>query len=365
VNKRTDSLPSNLSKAGTARLSSRERFLSACLARKVDRPPVWLMRQAGRCLPEYRKLRESYGFLELVKEPKLAAEVTLQPIRHFGFDAAILFSDILVVPEGLGQSYSFGDKGGVQMAFAINSEADIKRLDPKFVVERLHYVREALLLSRKMLGEETALLGFSGAPWTLANFMLEGGSSKEFSKAKDLFYCNRPLFDRLCEILSIAVAEYLRMQIKTGVIDAVQIFDTLAGTLAGRDLEAASVGWIKQLIADLKSEVPVIVFCKGANGDWKLLSETGARVLGVDWTVPLRRVSEQLPANVAVQGNLDPHLLLTTPEVVALQTERLLKDMRGAAGHIVNLGHGVPPTAKLECIEALVQTVKTFVNRKS
>jgi len=359
LNKPKEPLPSK-STADTARLSSRERFISACFGRKIDRPPVWLMRQAGRNLPEYRKLRESFGFLDLVREPKLAAEVTLQPIRRFGFDAAILFSDILVVPEGMGQSYSFGDKGGVQMKYALNSAKDIERLETKCVVERLQYVREALLLCRKMLGEDTALLGFSGAPWTLANFMLEGGSAKEFTKAKELFYGHRALFDRLCEKLTVAVTEYLRMQIQTGAVDAVQIFDTLAGSLAGRDLEAASVKWIKQIVAELKNELPIIAFCKGANSDWKLLAETGARVLGVDWAAPLRKVREQLPANVGVQGNLDPYLLTTTPEIVARETERLLAEMQGSPGHIVNLGHGVPPTAKLECIETLVNTVRQF-----
>lgn len=186
MNKPIDPLSTKSQEAGTG-LSSRERFASACQRRAVDRPPVWLMRQAGRCLPEYRELREKHSFLELVRDPQLAAEVTLQPVRRFGFDAAILFSDILVVPEGMGQSYSFGDKGGVQMSFALNSEKDIERLETKAIVERLKYVREALLLSRKMLGEKTALIGFSGAPWTLANFMLEGGSSKDFNKAKVFF----------------------------------------------------------------------------------------------------------------------------------------------------------------------------------
>jgi uroporphyrinogen decarboxylase len=343
-----------------ATLSSRKRFVSACLRRPVDRPPVWLMRQAGRSIPEYRQLREKHDFKTLVRDPQLAAEVTAQPVRRFGFDAAIVFSDILVVPEAMGQGYSFGDKGGMQMSFAINSEQDIQRLETKGLVERLQYVGESLLASRKLLGDDTALIGFSGAPWTLSNFMLEGGSAKEFTKAKELFYTNRALYDRLCEKLAMAVAEYLRMQIKTGAVDAVQIFDTLAGTLAGADLEAASTEWIRQIVLDLNTDIPVIVFCKGANSSWSVLAHTAAQVLGVDWTVSLRHIRKLVPAHIGLQGNLDPMLLLTTPDIVAKETERLLNDMRGSPGHIVNLGHGVPPAAKLECIAALVDAVKNF-----
>lgn len=337
-------------------MNSRNLFLAAVRCEHVPHPPVWLMRQAGRALPEYRALKEKFSFLELVQTPELAAEVTLQPIRRFGFDAAILFSDILVVCEGMGQGYKFRDEGGIGMDFAVRTLADVDKLDVSAVVDRLQYVAEALKLIRAQLGGRTALLGFAGSPWTLANFMVEGGSSKEFTGAKTLFYKEPKLFNRLCEKLTDACTRYLQMQIDTGV-DAIQIFDTLGGSLDAGSFQAASGRWIKQIISGLKGNTPVIVFSKGTS-NWGDLVATGANVLGVDWTVRLSDVAARLPKDVAVQGNLDPFLLSTTPEAVAAETRRILSDMKGRPGHIFNLGHGVTPESKLECIQALVDAVR-------
>lgn len=344
---------------GPLKLTGRQRMLDACACRPLDRPPVWLMRQAGRALPEYRALKEKYSFLELVQTPELAAEVTLQPIRRFGMDAAVLFSDILIVPEALGQAYRFREQGGIEMAFALESAAQIERLDPAVVTSRLQYVAKALPLIRAELGDKTAMLGFAGAPWTLANFMMEGGSAKEFSKAKTLFYSDPKLFQRLLEKLAAAVTASLQLQIDAGV-DAVQIFDSLGGTLAENVYEEASARWIRQIIAGLKGNVPVIVFGRGVSGSWDALLGTGARALSVDWTLRLADVRARLPENVAVQGNLDPFLLTTTPAAVAAETRAILEAMRGKRGHIFNLGHGVPPNARLECIESLMTTVQNF-----
>jgi uroporphyrinogen decarboxylase len=342
-----------------AGLSSRQRFLDACRCQPVDRPPVWLMRQAGRALPEYRALKQKYCFLELVQTPELAAEVTLQPIRRFGFDAAILFSDILVLAEGLGQPYQFRDKGGIEMEFLLKSPADIDRLEVHRVNERLQYVANALPLIRSDLGDRTALIGFAGSPWTLANFMIEGGGVKEYSKAKSLFYSDPKTFERLMQKLTEAVASFLQLQIDAGV-DAVQIFDSLGGVLSDSSYALASANWIQQIVKSLKGRVPVIVFGKGVHGNWRELVATGAQVLGVDWNVRLAEVAAGLPTNVAVQGNLDPFLLTTTPEAVAAETTRILREMRSRPGHIFNLGHGVPPDAKLENLQSLVDTVKQF-----
>jgi uroporphyrinogen decarboxylase len=340
-------------------MNNRQRFLNACRCQPVDRPPVWLMRQAGRALPEYRALKEKHSFLDLVQTPALAAEVTLQPVRRFDFDAAILFSDILVVAEGLGQKYRFDEKKGIQMDFLLRSGADIDRLEIKAVGERLQYVAEALKLVKPALAGRTALIGFAGSPWTLANFMVEGGGVKDYSKAKALFYSDSKLFSRLLEKLAAAVTDFLRLQIDAGA-EAVQIFDSLGGLLSEGAFAAASGNWIKQIVAGLKGEVPVIVFSKGTHGNWNTLADTGAQILGVDWNVRLAEVRVQLPANVGVQGNLDPFLLETTPEIVGAETKRILQEMRGARGHIFNLGHGVPPKARLENIEALVNTVRSF-----
>ena len=199
--------------------SSRMRFLDAARCGQTDRPPIWMMRQAGRCLPEYRALKEKYSFLELVRTPELATEVTLQPVRRFGFDAAILFSDILVIPEAMGQGYSFRETGGVQMDFTVQSASDIARLTTEAIEERLHYVTEALRLLKVQLEGRTALLGFSGAPWTLANFMLDGGSAKQHTQALHLLREDRQLLNQLMEKLTLAVTTYLKMQIAAGAED--------------------------------------------------------------------------------------------------------------------------------------------------
>lgn len=339
-------------------MTNRQRFLAACRCQPVDHPPVWLMRQAGRVLPEYRALKAQHSFLELVQTPPLAAEVTLQPIRRFGFDAAILFSDILVINEALGQSYRFREAGGIEMDFAVRTAADIERLAVGAVRERLDYMPQALRLIRRELGDERALIGFAGSPWTLANFMMEGGSADAFTQAKALFYSDAALFGRLLEKLTAAVTELLRIQIEAGA-DAVQIFDSLGDLLSPGAYAEASARWMRQVVASLGGRVPVIVFGRGAHASWEVLAGTGAQVLGVDWQVELADVAKRLPAGVAVQGNLDPFLLTTTPEAVAAETRRICAMMQGRAGHIFNLGHGVPPAAKLECVQALVDAVRT------
>lgn len=319
------------------------------------------MRQAGRALPEYRQLKERYSFLELVQTPELAAEVTLQPIRRFGFDAAILFSDILVVPEAMGQPYHFREAGGVQMAFPLRHAEDVKRLSPEAVPERLQYVARAVRLLKRELNGQAALIGFCGSPWTLANFMMEGGSAREFTRAKALLLSEPRLFACLLEKLTHAVIACLRMQIDAGA-DAVQIFGSLEGILAHHQVEAAAAQWVRQIVAALDGRVPVILFAKGAHGSLPALVATGAQVLGFDWTVRLAEVAAALPPAVAVQGNLDPCLLTTSPDLVRRETRRILEDMHPRPGHIFNLGHGVPPTAKLDCIESLVETVRGFAD---
>jgi uroporphyrinogen decarboxylase len=315
------------------------------------------MRQAGRALPEYRELKKTYTFLQLVQTPELAAQVTLQPIERFGFDAAILFCDILVIAEGLGQPYQFKDQGGIQMDFILQNAADIARLDVSAVNERLDYVAKALRLIKGELAGKTALIGFAGSPWTLANFMVEGGGVKDYYKAKALFYSDPVLFGRLMEKLTAAITGYLQMQIDAGA-ETLQIFDSLGGGLSDGDFQAASGRWIREIVEALKSQVPVIVFSKGTHGNWSDLARTGAQIIGVDWNVRLAEVRKLLPLNMGVQGNLDPFLLSTTPEAVAAGVERILREMSGLRGHIFNLGHGVPPNAKLECIQAVVDTLR-------
>ena len=342
---------------------SRERFLAACACQPLERPPLWVMRQAGRYLPEYRALKAKSSFLEMVKTPALATEVTLQPLRRFaGLDAAILFSDILVIPEALGQPYAFRDTGGIEMAYRLDTLAQIAALAPAdAVLEKLSYVADTLALLKTELAGQKVLLGFGGSPWTLATYMVEGGSSDEFERIKTLFYTERATFDALLEKLTAAIIVYFQMQIRAGA-DAIQIFDSWGGLIAGPDYEAASLKWIRQIIAALPADFPVILYAKGTAPHLTDQAFTGARVLSVDWTCDLSVVRRTLPANVAVQGNLDPVLLNTTPDIVRHETTRLLESMRGTAGHIFNLGHGITPRAKIECMETLVETVTTWRN---
>ncbi len=340
-------------------MTSRDRFLAACACTPLDRPPLWVMRQAGRYLPEYRALKAKSSFLEMVRTPALATEVTLQPLRRFALDAAILFSDILVIPEALGQGYRFRDEGGIAMEYRLDTRAQVDALAPATAVpERLRYVADTLRLLKQELAGQKALLGFGGSPWTLATYMVEGGSSEEFERIKQLFYTDRGTFDALLERLTAALATYFQMQIAAGA-DAIQIFDSWGGIIAGQDYEAASLKWIRQLIASLPAGFPVIIYAKGTAPHLAAQAATGARVLSVDWTCDLAAVRRALPAAVAVQGNLDPVLLNTTPEIVRHETSRLLASMRGLNGHIFNLGHGILPHAKLECMQALVDTVTT------
>jgi uroporphyrinogen decarboxylase len=365
-------------KSAPSGLTNRQRFLAAARCQPVDRPPVWLMRQAGRALPEYRKLKETYTFVQLVQNPELAVEVTLQPVRRFGFDAAILFSDILVVPEAMGQPYRFKETGGVIMDFAVTSRADIEKLSVERVVERLSYVDQALRMLRKELGDQTALIGFSGSPWTLATFMMEGASVPKYSRALQLFREDPKTYFLLAEKLTLAVTAYLKMQIAIG-IDALQIFDSHGGHLVATEFPEASGRWMRDIITALGTPAsgpaglqnlaqragsetgapPVIVFSFGTHGNWNDLISTGANVIGVDWQFSLVRARQLIPEGIGLQGNLAPALISdATPEVVMRETKTILETMRGRNGHIFNLGHGVTPAAKLENIAALVETVK-------
>ncbi len=313
------------------------------------------MRQAGRYLPEYRALKAKHDFLEIVRTPELAAEATLQPVRRFEkLDAAILFSDILTVPEALGLGYSFRESGGIAMDFALDSAEKIAALgEPSAVPERLDYMARAMRLVRAELGESRALLGFAGSPWTLAVYMVEGGSAKNFTKIARFAAENPALFATLMEKLSDAVAESLKMQIAAGA-DAVQIFDSWAGLCPASGYEQLSLRWIRRVISALPAGVPVIVFAKGMAHFAREIASAGASVLGVDWT---RRLSDvrRLAAgtHLALQGNLEPAVLTFSDEkIVRSRTREILDEMRGQNGFIFNLGHGITPDASPENLAA-------------
>ncbi len=314
------------------------------------------MRQAGRYLPEYRALKERHGFLTMVKTPDLATEVSLQPLRRFPIDAAILFSDILVIPEAMGQAYRFREEGGIAMDYRIETDTQIEQLSDGNIEERLDYVAQALKQLRRELGEKQALLGFGGSPWTLATYMLEGGSSEDFSRAKTFFYREPACFEKLLQKITRAVIRYFKMQIASGV-DAIQIFDSWAAAASGCDYESCSLRWIRQIIAALPENFPMIVYAKGVSHRVSDLVSTGARALSLDWTADLPATYESLGGRVALQGNLDPALLTTEPDIVRDATARLLKSMSGKNAYIFNLGHGITPQAKIPCVDAMFEAI--------
>lgn len=336
-------------------MTSLERFLKAVRFEDVNRPPVWMMRQAGRTLPEYRRLRENYSFWELCRTPKLAAEVTLQPIHRFPLDAAVIFSDILVVPDALGIEVSFSPK--LALSPVIQNSEGIERLNMVDLRSRLDYVAETIKQVSRETGGKTAVLGFSGAPYTLSCYMIEGGSSRHFLKVREMMYRNTQTFLSLQEKLADAVSEYLLLQAEASAT-AVQLFDTWAGDLNPRDYETFVQPYVKRIIHTVKkkSDIPVIYYINGIGSHLSAAAETGADVIGVDWRISLSAVREKLGDRKVVQGNLDPALLFASPEEIRRRVNDLLQET-GGMGHIVNLGHGLIPETPLSGIEAFIQSV--------
>ena len=339
-------------------MTSRERFLKAVNCEALERPPVWLMRQAGRYLPEYRALKAKHSFLEMARTPELAAEVTLQPLRRFPLDAAIIFSDILVVPEAMGLGYSFREEGGIKMEFNVTKREEWQRLTVGGAAEKLSYVTDAIKLVRRELRGEKALLGFCGSPWTLAAYMVDGGPSGKLATLTAMFHQDRALFDELMQGITTVCCDYVRALSQSGV-EAIQIFDSWAGLCPAEIYQAASLQWIKQIIS-VSGPTPVILFAKGKGENWRELAGTGASVISVDWTVDLPALREQLPDGIAVQGNLSPDALLADEERVRKATTALLASMAGRRGFIFNLGHGLTPEVPPENVGALVETVVSW-----
>ncbi|HSH08831.1 MAG TPA: uroporphyrinogen decarboxylase [Oceanipulchritudo sp.] len=338
-------------------MKSRERFLNAFTDHAPDRPPVWIMRQAGRYLPEYRELKKKYDFVTMVKTPELATEVTLQPLRRFHhLDAAIIFSDILIVPEAMGLAYSFREAGGIEMAGTIRKESDVQALEPHAVKERTAYIAEAIRMVHRELSGSRALLGFGGSPWTLGTYMIEGGSSKEYEHTRHMFLHQRKLFDSLMEKLTEGLIDLFKSQIEAGV-DAIQIFDSWAAAAPDGHYWECSLQWIERIIEALPKTTPIILFAKGMANHSEELVRTGAQALAADQSVKLAAWRSQLPAHITIQGNLDPELMPGRPKVAATATSQLLASMTPWKRYIFNLGHGITPDARIECMEAVLETI--------
>jgi len=336
-------------------MTSRERFLNAFTGQPPDRPPAWIMRQAGRYLPEYRELKTRHDFLTLVRTPELAAEVTLQPLQRFAeLDAAIIFSDILILPEALGVGYAFREAGGIAMERTLSSQRDMASLDPEAVRERTAYLPQALRLVRQELGPAKALLGFAGSPWTLATYLVEGGSSRDFSRIQELFSKEPAVFEELMERLTRGLIHLLLSQIEAGV-DAVQIFDSWAAAAPKDQYPEASLQWIQRIIEALPGEVPVILFAKGMSAHHRDLLATGAAALAIDHGADLPDLRRQLDDRVVLQGNLNPEWMTGPPEAAARATRELLDAMLPWNRYIFNLGHGITPQARIETVEAVLR----------
>jgi uroporphyrinogen decarboxylase len=338
-------------------------FLRALMREPTPYTPIWIMRQAGRYLPEYNATRKKAGsFLALAQTPELACEVTLQPLERFALDAAILFSDILTVPDAMGLGLHFVEGEGPKFERPVRTEADVARLEVP-PLERLRYVFDAVALIRRTLADRVPLIGFSGSPFTLACYMIEGGGSDDFRHVKTMMYARPDLLHRMLDVNARAVTAYLNAQIAAGA-QAVQVFDTWGGTLAHGAYQEFSLAYSRQVlqgVTRMKDErvVPRILFTKGG-GHWlEDMATSGADALGIDWQTPLGNARRLVGDKVALQGNLDPNVLFAPPSVIGAEAQRVLDAFGAGSGHVFNLGHGISQHTPPEHVQALVEAVHT------
>jgi uroporphyrinogen decarboxylase len=342
-------------------MQSNDLLLRACRRQPVERPPVWMMRQAGRYLPEYRAVRARADFLTMVRTPELAAEVTLQPVDRLHVDAAIIFSDILVVPQAMGMRLSVDDGVGPRFHQPLRSPADFQRLREVHAEDALGYVLDAIRMARRELDGRVPLIGFAGGPWTLLSYMIEGGGSKSFSYAKRLLVEDPSLAHRMLAVLARAVGEFLIAQVRAGA-EAIQIFESWAGALAPADFTAFVLPSLSEAARLARSAgAPVIVFAPGAGWALEQIAKaSGADVIGIDWQTEAAAARQRLPvSDVALQGNLDPCWLYAAPSTIRERTHRML-DAFGGKGHIANLGHGILPDVPVDHARTFVDAVREW-----
>lgn len=339
-----------------------DRFLRALLREPVDTTPIWIMRQAGRYLPEYRATRKKAGnFLNLCQSPELACEVTMQPLERFDLDAAILFSDILTIPDAMGLGLYFAEGEGPRFERPVQSRSAVEALSVPDPEDKLRYVMDAVRLIRKTLDGRVPLIGFAGSPWTLATYMVEGSGSKEFATVKKMLFDDPDTLHLLLGKLAEAVTDYLNAQIAAGA-QAVMIFDTWGGTLTPRDYRAFSLNYMNQIVDGLKQEsegrrVPCILFTKNG-GQWlETMVDSGCDALGLDWTTNIGEARKRVGSKVALQGNMDPSVLYASPNRIEQEVATILKDYGAGSGHIFNLGHGIHQHIDPDHVHALVEAV--------
>jgi len=343
-----------------AQAAPRHDFLEACRGRAVRRTPVWIMRQAGRYQPEYRALRRKHSFMDLCKTPELATEVTLLPVEQLGVDAAILFSDILIPVEAMGVPVEFTEAKGPVLARPVRTARDVARLRVPDPDEAMPFVAEAVRLIRGGLAGRVPLIGFSGAPWTLASYMIEGGGSKNFVEVKQLMFRAPEVYRALMEKITATVEAYLLAQVDAGA-EAIQLFDSWAGALSPRDYRRLAAPWSKRIIRTVKKTgVPVIHFVYDGGGLLEQVRDTGADVVGLDWRVDIDVARKRLGAKTAVQGNLDPCSLFLPEKELRARVREVLRANGGRRGHVFNLGHGILPQCSVEAARVLVDEVHKF-----
>jgi uroporphyrinogen decarboxylase len=334
-------------------------FLDAANSKVTERPPVWMMRQAGRFMPQYWEIKNKYSFLEMCKNPEIAADVTMLPVDLLGIDAAILFCDILVTGEAMGGDLSFTQGVGPKFANPVRTAADIDKLEID-VVDRLEYVADAIKVIQQRLDGSIPLIGFAGAPFTVMSYLVEGGSSKDFKLTKLLMHNHPELAHRLLAKIAKVTTDYLNLQIAAGV-NAVQLFDSWALALSWNDYQEFSHQYNQQIIAGLnRTNVPVISFCKGSSVFAPIMAEAKPDVISVDWNADLLNIKNALPAGIAVQGNLDPHILYADQPVIKKHIHQLFERMRGTEGFIFNLGHGIMPDIPFDNVKYAIEVVKEF-----
>ncbi len=339
-----------------------DRLLRALAREPVDRTPVWIMRQAGRYLPEYRATREKAGsFLGLATNPELACEVTLQPLARYPLDAAILFSDILMIPKAMGVGLAFDEGEGPRIERPVRSAADIDALPVPDPARELRFVMDAVALARRELAGRAPLIGFAGSPWTVATYMIEGGGSRDFPKSKALLYGEPKALHRLLQKLARATTDYLNAQITAGA-QAVMLFDTWGGALSTPAFFEFSLPYMEQIASDLIREkegrrVPAILFTKGGGAWLERMSMTGVDALGVDWMTELSTARREVGDRVALQGNLDPGALFSPPDTIRAEVARVLESYGRGPGHVFNLGHGIQPSVDPDHVAAMIAAV--------
>jgi uroporphyrinogen decarboxylase len=337
-------------------------FLRACHRQPTPYTPIWLMRQAGRYMKEYRALRKKYSFLEMCKNPELAAKVTLQPVEKFKLDAAIIFSDILIPLEPMGVEFEFAKGEGPVFHHPLREKRDVERLRLIEPEEEIPFLMKAIRIVRKELEGRVPLIGFSGAPFTLASYIIEGGHSKNYVLTKSLMYQDRPTWDALMEKISEVLIRYLNAQIRSGV-QAVQIFDSWAGCLTPSDYEEYVLPHSKKVIEGVGKSVPLVHFATSNATLLELMKRAGGDVIGVDWRVNIGGAWARLGYDIAIQGNLDPVVLFGPVDLIKKNVKEILDSVGDRPGHIFNLGHGILPTTPVENVAVLIETVHEFSAR--